>query len=173
MIRLTLLSSLVVLTLLAGCSVPEGPATRLPKANVLPLAIDDAYQFRKILTSSFDPEYVEIETKNDMINFERARRSFGAVDSTEMAQRHGNCYTIFWRNSTQSDVTLRLEYRQAGLGNYVMAKERSYPDALGSHRSTFEVTGDEFLENGRVTAWRALLIVEGRIVALSQSYMWR
>jgi hypothetical protein len=29
------------------------------------------------------------------------------------------------------------------------------------------------LENGRVTAWRALLIVEGRIVALSQSYMWR
>jgi len=173
MIRLTLLSSLVALTLLAGCSVPEGPVTRLPKANVLPLAIDDAYQFRKILTSSFDPEYVEIETKNDMINFERARRSFGVVDSTEMAQRYGNYYTIFWRNSTRSDVTLRLEYRQAGLGNYVMAKERSYPDALGSHRSTFEVTGDEFLENGRVTAWRALLIVEGRIVALSQSYMWR
>jgi len=173
MIRLTLLSSLVALTLLAGCSVPEGPVTRLPKANVLPLAIDDAYQFRKILTSSFDPEYVEIETKNDMINFERARRSFGVVDSTEMAQRYGNYYTIFWRNSTRSDVTLRLEYRQAGLGNYLMAKERSYPDALGSHRSTFEVTGDEFLENGRVTAWRALLIVEGRIVALSQSYMWR
>ena len=173
MTRLTLLSSLVVLTLLAGCSVPEGPATRLPKANVLPLAIDDAYQFRKILTSSFDPEYVEIETKNDMINFERARRSFGAIDSTEMAQRYGNYYTIFWRNSTRSDVTLRLEYRQAGLGNFVMAKERSYTDTVGSHRSTFEVTGDEFLENGRVTAWRALLIVEGRIVALSQSYMWR
>jgi hypothetical protein len=108
-----------------------------------------------------------------MINFERARRSFGAIDSTEMAQRYGNYYTIFWRNSTRSDVTLRLEYRQAGLGNFVMAKERSYPDTLGSHRSTFEVTGDEFLENGRVTAWRALLIVEGRIVALSQSYMWR
>lgn len=173
MTRLTLLSSLVLLTLLAGCSVPEGPATRLPKANVLPLAIDDAYQFRKILTSSFDPEYVEIETKNDMINFERVRRSFGAIDSTEMAQRYGNYYTIFWRNSTRSDVTLRLEYRQAGLGNFVMAKERSYPDMVGSHRSTFEVTGDEFLENGRVTAWRALLIVEGRIVALSQSYMWR
>jgi hypothetical protein len=173
MTRLTLLSSLVLLTLLAGCSVPEGPARRLPKANVLPLAIDDAYQFRKILTSSFDPEYVEIQTKNDMINFERARRSFGAIDSTEMAQRYGNYYTIFWRNSTRSDVTLRLEYRQAGLGNFVMAKERSYPDTVGSHRSTFEVTGDEFLENGRVTAWRALLIVEGRIVALSQSYMWR
>jgi hypothetical protein len=54
-----------------------------------------------------------------------------------------------------------------------MAKERFYPDTVGSHRSTFEVVGDEFFENGRVTSWRALLIVDGRIVALSQSYMWR
>jgi hypothetical protein len=173
MTRLTLLSSLVLLTLLAGCSVPEGPATRLPKANVLPLAIDDAYQFRKILLSSFDPDYVEPNAKNDMIRFESARRTFGVVDSTEMAQLHGNYYTIFWRNSKRSDVTLRLEYRQFGLANYVMAKERFYPDTVGSHRSTFEVVGDEFFENGRVTSWRALLIVDGRIVALSQSYMWR
>jgi len=173
MIRLTLLSSLVLMTLFAGCSVPEGPASRLPKANVLPLAIDEDYQFRKILVSSLDPGYIEPEAKNDMILFERARRTFGAVDSTEMAQRYGNYYTIFWRNSTRSDVTLRLEYRHAGLGNHVMAIERSYPDTVGSHRSTFQVTGDEFLENGRVSAWRALLIVEGRIVALSQSYMWR
>ena len=173
MIRLTLLSSLVLLTLLSGCSAPEGPATRLPKANVLPLAIDDAYQFRKILLSSFDPNYLETQTKNDMINFERARRTFGEVDSAGVAQRYGNYYTIFWRNSTRSDVTLRLEYRQAGLGNFVMAKERFYTDTLGSHRSTFEVVGDEFLENGRVSSWRALLIVEGRIVAISQSYMWR
>jgi hypothetical protein len=173
MTRLTLLSSLVLLTLLAGCSVPEGPATRLPKANVLPLAIDDAYQFRKILLSSFDPDYVEPNAKNDMIRFESARRTFGVVDSTEMAQLQGNYYTIFWRNSKRSDVTLRLEYRQFGLANYVMAKERFYPDTVGSHRSTFEVVGDEFFENGRVTSWRALLIVDGRIVALSQSYMWR
>jgi hypothetical protein len=173
MTRLTLLFSLVLLTLLAGCSVPESPATRLPKANVLPLAIDDAYQFRKILLSSFDPDYVEPNAKNDMIRFESARRTFGVVDSTEMAQLHGNYYTIFWRNSKRSDVTLRLEYRQFGLANYVMAKERFYPDTVGSHRSTFEVVGDEFFENGRVTSWRALLIVDGRIVALSQSYMWR
>lgn len=173
MIRLTLLSSLVLMTLFAGCSVPEGPASRLPRANVLPLAVDEDYQFRKILVSSLDPDYIEPEAKNDMILFERARRTFGAVDSAEMAQRYGNYYTIFWRNSKRSDVTLRLEYRQAGLGNHVMALERSYPDTVGSHRSTFKVTGDDFLENGRVSAWRALLIVEGRIVALSQSYMWR
>ncbi len=173
MLLRALLSVLVLLIFLAGCTAPEGPATRLLKANVLPLAIDDAYQFRKIQLSSLDPDYVEIRAKNDMINFERARRTFGAVDSVEMAQLHGNYYTIFWRNSTWSDVTLRLEYRQAGLGNFVMAKERLYTDTIGSHRSTFEVVGDEFLENGRVTSWRALLIVDGRIVAIRQSYMWR
>ncbi len=173
MLRRTLLSSLVLLIFLAGCTAPEGPASRLLKANVLPLAIDDAYQFRKIQLSSLDPGYVEIRAKNDMINFERARRTFGAVDSVETAQRYGNYYTIFWRNSTRSDVTLRLEYRQAGLGNFVMAKERLYTDTIGSHRSTFEVVGDEFLENGRVTSWRSLLIADGRIVAISQSYMWR
>jgi hypothetical protein len=54
-----------------------------------------------------------------------------------------------------------------------MAQERYFRAARGSHRSTFQVTGDEFLENGLVSAWRALLIVDGRVVALRQSSMWR
>jgi hypothetical protein len=168
-----MLSCLVLSVLLAGCATPEGPATRLEKANVLPLALDDSYEFRKILLSAFDPAIAEPETKSEPVLFERSRRSWGAVDGMQIAQRYGNYYTVFWRTSTRSDVTLRLEYRQAGLANHVMAQERYYPDSIGSHRSTFEVTGDDFLENGRVTSWRVLLIVDGRIVGLSQSYMWR
>jgi hypothetical protein len=159
--------------LLAGCSTPEGPATRLDKANVLPLALDDDYEFRKILTSLFDPTVLDAQTESEPVTFERMRRSWGAVDSLEVSKRHGNYFTIFWRTSKESDVTLRLEYRQAGLGNYVMAQERFYPAARGSRRSTFQVVGDDFLENGRVSAWRILLVVDGRIVALRQSYMWR
>lgn len=163
--------------LLAGCATPEGPATRLDKANILPLALDDSYQFRKVLTSVFDPSLPEQQVvggnTGGVIEFERLRRTWGAVESFEVAKRHGNYFTFFWRTSKESDVALRLEYRQAGLGNYVMAQERFYPAARGSYRSTFQVTGDDFLENGRVSAWRALLIVEGRIVALTQSYMWR
>ena len=176
MIRsLVLLCAAVVV--LAGCATPEGPATRLDKANVLPLALDDSYQFRKILTSVFDPTVTEQQVPSGntggVIEFERLRRTWGAVESFEVAQRHGSYFTFFWRTSKESDVTLRLEYRQAGLGNYVMAQERFYPAARGSYRSTFQVTGDDFLEHGRVSAWRALLVVDGRVVALSQSYMWR
>ena len=159
--------------MLAGCAAPEGPATRLDKANILPLALDDSYEFRKILTSVFDPEIVEEKTQSDSINFERLRRTWGAVDSLEVSKRHGSYFTFFWRNSKTSDVTLRLEYRQAGLGNYMMAQERFFTATRGSHRSTFQVIGDDFLENGPVSAWRVLLIVDGRIVALRQSYMWR
>ncbi|MEI8292579.1 MAG: hypothetical protein WCG66_01175 [bacterium] len=171
--RCTWIVGLISSLLLAGCSTPEGPASHLPKANVLPLALDEGYQFRKILLTSFSPDHIQPETKSESILFERARLTYGAVDFTEIERRRGNYYTIFWRNSTRSDVTLRLEYRQAGLASHVIAKERHYPDSLGSHRSTFEVTGDEFLENGPVTAWRAVLIVDGRIVALRQSHMWR
>jgi hypothetical protein len=177
MIRLLVLLCAAA-AVLAGCATPEGPATRLDKANVLPLALDDSYQFRKILTSLFDPEIVEQQVGSGqntggVIEFERLRRTWGAVESFEVAKRHGNDFIIFWRTSKESDVTLRLEYRQAGLGNYVMAQERFYPAARGSYRSTFQVVGDDFLENGRVSAWRALLIVDGRVVGLSQSYMWR
>jgi hypothetical protein len=167
------LATALLAAALTGCSSLEEPAARLNQANVLPLAIDDSYQFRKILQSVYDPTLEETATKVDHINFERSRRTWGAIDSFEVTKRYGNYFTFFWRNSNRSDVTIRLEYRQAELGNHVMALERYYPAARGSHRSTFEITGDDFLEAGRVTAWRVLLIVDGRIVALRQSYMWR
>ena len=47
-----------------------------------------------------------------------------------------------------------------------MAVERYYPQAKGSYVSEFNTAGDEFLESGRVTSWRVLLIVNGKIVAL-------
>lgn len=176
MIRPFVLLCAAFAVMLAGCATPEGPATRLDKANILPLELDDDYQFRKILTSVFDPYLVEEKVRGNnggVIDFERQRRTWGAVDSLEVSKRHGSYFTFFWRTTRESDVTLRLEYRQAGLGNYVMAQERYYPSARGSHRSTFQVVGDEFLENGLVSAWRAVLIVDGRIVALRQSSMWR
>ena len=177
MTRLFVLLCAALAVVLAGCATPEGPATRLDKANILPLELDDDFQFRKILTSVFDPDLKEQRVSSaktgGVIDFERARRTWGAVGSLEVSKRHGSYFTFFWRTSRDSDVTLRLEYRQAGLGNYVMAQERYFPAARGSHRSTFQVTGDEFLENGLVSAWRALLIVDGRVVALRQSSMWR
>ena len=176
MSRILTLLCLALPLIFSGCASPEGPATRLLKANVLPLELNDSYQFRKILKSTLDPEFYQTkkaDTKSEPVLFERSRLTWGAIDSIETAKRYGNYFTFYWRNATRSDVTLRLEYRQAGLGNFVMAQERYYPNTLGSHRSTFEVTGDDFLEAGLVTSWRVLLIVNGRIVSFKQSFMWK
>ena len=67
---------------------------------------------------------------------------------------------------------MRLEYRQENLGSFVQAREVSCKDAKGSMKSEFDIIGDDYIEDGRVTAWRALLIENGRIVGLTQSYLW-
>jgi hypothetical protein len=86
----------------------------------------------------------------------------------------GNYFNFYWWNHGQpADVTVRLEYRQANLGNFVMAREKSYTAVKGSVRTQFTIIGDDYLENGPVTNWRCLLIVNGRIVGLTQSYLWR
>lgn len=171
MIRFSIL--LCVVLGIASCAAPETPANRLEKANVLPLALDDAYQFRKIQQTTVDNTVPHPATTSEASDFERARATWGAVNGWEIARRNGNYYNFFWRTSKKSDVTVRFEYRQAALDNYVMAQERYYPDTSGSHKSPFEVAGDDYLESGRVTSWRVLLIVEGRIVAFRQSFMWR
>jgi hypothetical protein len=156
----------------ASCSTPPEPATKLEKAAVLPLQINDRFQFRKVQLAYFT-EDPAVKTQSEPVTFERARLEWGAVDKSQLRERFGNYFTFFWRASEQADVTVRLEFRQAGLGNYVMAAERYYPQAKGSFKSEFNTAGDEYLENGRVTSWRVLLIVDGKIVAFRQSFMWR
>lgn len=158
---------------LAGCASTQPPLEKSASPDILQLSIDDSFQIRKILTSVFDPAIIEPPTTNRAIQMERLRRTWGAVNSIEVAERYGSYFTVFWRNKETSDVTVRLEYRQAGLANTVLSMERTYPATSGSHRTTFEVVGDDFLEFGRVTAWRILLIADGRIVNFKQSFMWR
>jgi hypothetical protein len=156
----------------ASCSTPPEPATKLERAAILPLEINDNFQIRKI-KQIFFAGGPQPETESEPVNFERNRLEWGAIDRYQLEKRYGNYYQFFWRTSEPADVTVRLEYRQAALGNYVMAAERYYPQAKGSYKSEFDTAGDEYLENGRVTSWRILLIVNGRIVAFRQSFMWR
>jgi hypothetical protein len=144
---------------------------QLDKANVLPLALDDAFQFRKTKIFLNEPELAK-PTAEEMISFERQRVNFGAVSQLDRQQRYGGYYTFFWRSNRKADLTLRFEYRQLKLGSYVQAKEIAYPAVKGSVESHFNVIGDDYLEEGKVTSWRALLIENGRIVGLTQSFLW-
>jgi hypothetical protein len=170
--KLKLLATLFVAL---AASAPAADSSRLiEKANVLPLALDDAFQFRKVIATLQDPEVKEKSSDTtEMLNFERVRNYFGALTKTDRLSRDGHYYKFFWRSSRPANITVRFEYRQQKLGDYVQAKEVAYQDVKGSVKTEFEVTGDDYYEDGRVMSWRALLIENGRIVGLTQSFLWK
>src|SRR5438876_462998 len=54
----------------------------------------------------------------------------------------------------------------------VQAQEISYRNVRGTRKTEFRVIGDDYFDDGRVIAWRCLLIENGRIVAENRSFMW-
>ena len=156
---------------LAATSFAVEPAKLLDKANVLPLALDDAFQFRKTKAFLNDPKSFKSSTET-MIEFERDRVNYGAITQADRRERWGHYYTFFWRANREAELTVRFEYRQQHLGSHVQAKEVHYAKAKGTLKSEFQVTGDDYEQDGKVTAWRAVLIENGRIVALNQSFLW-
>jgi hypothetical protein len=167
---------LAILTLGACSSVRKEPPRQvpLPKAGVLPLALDDNFSFRKVSTFFYDTRDASFQrpTINAMMQFERQRIGFGAVSGYDRTERFGHYFNVWWRSIRPADVTVRLEYRQQNLGSHVQAKELFYPAAKGTILTKFTVIGDEYADDGRVTAWRLLLIQDNRIVGLRQSFLW-
>lgn len=155
----------------AATPAPKAEARRLVKPNVLPLALDDAFQFRKKKLFLFDPSNTQ-NTRNPMISFERMHLAYGYVTQEERKSRYGNYFTFWWRNERPAKLTVRLEYRQENLGPLVQAQEVELFAPKGTHKTKFEVTGDDYHDDGRVIAWRAILIEDGKIVALTQSALW-
>jgi hypothetical protein len=148
----------------------------LPEANVLPLVLNDEFQFRKFdifINAQLRPRTTPMTTRELMVYMERHRRTWGAIDNNEITADTGEFFTFFWRAKRQADLTLRFEYRQSNLKNLVQAREIYYPAARGSHESEFQIVGNDYAEDGRVTSWRALLIENHTIVALLQSRAWR
>jgi hypothetical protein len=105
---------------------------------------------------------------------ESDRRYFGAINEFERRLRDGHSYSIHWRvnASRAQEVSVRFEYRQQKLGSHVQAQEVAYGKVSGSMQTEFKVQGDEYHQDGQVTAWRVLLIEDGVVVGLQQSFLW-
>lgn len=172
-----------VLLLLSACASDR--AARLGRLEVehlsapgpVPLALDDAFKIRKVFTLLIDPTLQQkaLQTgglSNGWLKAEIERRYFGAVSDRERRSREGHYYSIHWSTENSADVRVRMEYRQQKLGLHVQAMERFYPGARGAQKTEFSVIGDEYHEDGAVTAWRISLIENDRIVAVTQSFLW-
>jgi len=179
-----------------GKGVREEPKV-IEKVTALPVALDPNFEFRK--TSLFymsekgglkpnerahdssskvggksnTPNQKTAVLQDAPIVFERQYRLYGAVTALDQHQRFGNYFDFFWRVKRAADVTVRLEYRQEKLHEHVQAQEITYRNVRGTHKTEFKVIGDDYLDDGRVIAWRCLLIANGRIVAENLSFLWK
>ncbi|HEV3063929.1 MAG TPA: hypothetical protein VGX93_01250 [Chthoniobacterales bacterium] len=164
------------LAMLAGVIIirAENPLP-IESANVLPEAISDDFEFRKFeifRNAPIVPGATPIPTKDLMVDFERKHRLWGALLAADVSAKTGQYFTFFWRAKRSANITIRLEYRQANLKNYVQARELYYANAKGNHNSEFAIVGNDYENDGPITSWRAILIENRKIVALLQSRTW-
>jgi len=183
-------AAIFVLALLAAASLQAASQVKiLTKVNSLPVALSDDFQFRKTklfymseappkmkksISSSLstNPNNPTAGIAEASLGFERTYRLFGAISNADKIQRYGNYFDFFWRVKRPANVTVRLEYRQEKLRAFVLAREISYSNAKGNLKTEFAIIGDDYFQDGRVTAWRCLLIENGHIVAENRSYLW-
>jgi hypothetical protein len=188
-------TAVAVLTIVLAANVwaaRQPPVKILTKVNQLPVALNNDFQFRKTKLFFLDPnppkarkslsQALSANSNNPnnatagiaeaSLGFERTYRLYGAVSNADKAQRYGNYFDFFWRVKRPAHVTIRLEYRQEKLRAFVQAREISYENAKGNNKTEFAVIGDDYFQDGRVIAWRCLMIENGKIVAENRSYLW-
>jgi len=155
----------------------------LPTVKPLPVGLNKDFEFRKtklyylsevpskkrksILSSAQNSGIAEAS-----MDFERTYRMYGAITAADQRQRFGNYLDFFWRAKRPANVTVRLEYRQEKLRSFVQAREVAYSNVKGTQKTAFAIIGDDYFNDGRVIAWRCLLIESGRVVAENRSYLW-
>ena len=179
-----------ILAALCAANLLAAPQAKiLRKVDPLPVALSDDFQFRKtkLFELTVSPPKVRksisqsVSTNPDnptagiaaaSLGFERTYRLYGAITNADRNQRYGNYMDFFWRVKRLANITIRLEYRQEKLRSFIQAREISYPNAKGNNKTEFTIIGDDYLQDGRVTAWRCLLIENGKIVAENRSYLW-
>src|SRR5262245_12501669 len=191
-------AAVFVLSFLALSSLGKGAREEpkvVEKVTPLPIALDKDFEFRKtklfflgekapkaserarqttstLGAKSNSPDRKTATLQDAPITFERQYRLYGAVTALDRRQRYGDYFDFFWRAKRPSDVTVRLEYRQEKLHEHVQAQEITYRNVRGTHKTEFKVIGDDYFDDGRVIAWRCLLITNGRIVAENRSFLW-
>ena len=183
------LVAMISASTVVAARAPQPPSRVLTKVDVLPVALSDDFQFRKTKlfhltvtppkskrslssTLSSNPNNPTAGIAEMSLGFERTYRMHGAITAADRNQRYGNYFDFFWRAKRPANVTVRLEYRQEKLRAFLQAREVTYENVKGNNKTEFAIIGDDYLQDGRVTAWRCLLIENGKIVAENRSFLW-
>ncbi len=135
-----------------------------------------AIKFGKVYDYVHSPREGQAVT-DEALRFETRYHSYGAVTNTQQQQRYGHYFTYNWK-ALGKTVPTRMEW------NYLteMARDkngkkivRDLPDKKplrGWRRARFTVSGEEFLHEGRVIAWRLRIYSGSELLGETASFAW-
>lgn len=153
------LLSLIVLVGLAACASSPKPVG-FTKVKYYHLKDKDA----RTESYSIDP----------MIRFERQHLFHGAVTEEQRHERLGHYYTLSWNApATRSPVTVRFEYRQSRTGERVLTFDQVVTKVREKNKTALRITGESYHRDGRVVAWQATLLQDGRVLDQTRSFLWK
>lgn len=117
---------------------------------------------------------LEVEdSEQPMIRGDQRRLLYGAIGVREQEQRLGHYYVVLWNEDSGGEpAKVVFEYQQAATASRVLRQEQTFEPGLTEGRAEFRVTGEDYLEGGRVLAWRCRLFRGDREVASRHSYLW-
>ena len=111
-----------------------------------------------------------------MVRMEKERRLHGAVSMAERRQRLGQYYTLVWQDSAgvgQGSVEVVFQYQQGATGSLVKRMTWEFPASSAEGIAEFTVIGDNYFKGGRVLAWQATVLRDGRELASKRSFLWK
>lgn len=110
----------------------------------------------------------------DSLRAEQLKRLYGAISAKEMRDRLGHYYTIRWDgppDSVGEPVRIVFEFQQAATGSEIRRLEAEAPPGRKG-MVELKITGPQYLQGGRVLAWRLSFFRGERLVQTRQSYLW-
>ena len=146
---------LLLLLLLGACAATKQPLVVKP--------------FRML---NIRPDNVE----DPMVREEKQRRLYGAVSLAEQASRLGVYYTILWNippDAPAGEVEVLFEFQQGATASLVKHLVKRFPASQTTGKVEFAIIGKDYLQNGRVLAWKTTLSRGGQPVASKKSHLWQ
>jgi len=146
------------------------------------IAVSCSSQVENIVVDKFTLRNHQIE-KNDiaMVRGDQQKRLYGAVTLKEHQERLGQYYEISWNlkgkehlaNQETNGALIVFRYRQAETASKLKLISKQYPVGIKKGKIDFQIIGEDYIKKGRVLAWKAELVLGGRVIDSEQSFLWQ
>ena len=117
---------------------------------------------------------LEVDGEVSVPRAEQLRRFHGAVTTKEKRDRLGYYYRVEWNgpvDEAREPVRMVFRYRQAATGSAIREIVKESPPTLQGELD-FQVTGESYLQGGRILAWHLSYYRGAHLVETRQSYLW-